>query len=255
LTKPDMANTTISVNRFSMRPKRRKLISVIKPPLSDYTKFAKKLDKDFGAGKIRSVTYAVEFSDGNTRVSSYGDLDVIKINKALSLINNQALDETLARNYASEDLKFLGLTIMQFAPSLRSLFSAYGIRTCLDYGCGRAGAWKNPAFKESFGLDRLILYDPYVPEYNTLTDSKVDAVIACDVAEHIPPHRLSEFFRRMFLRARKLVVFTFCSRPSSKFFSDGTDPHVSKYPMWWWEQESKKHNIRGIPVVILENQA
>lgn len=154
------------------------------------------------------------------------------------------------------DKNFLGLSILNYATSIRKLLTATDSRTMLDFGCGRGEAYKSPhKLYKQLGLPRhaVTLYDPVFMPTAVLPVGQFDLVVCSDVLEHIPEHEVDEFVARLFSYAKKAVWASVCCRPAKKFFPDGRNLHVTvrDYP-WWNDRFCAANRDPGLAFVLVE---
>lgn len=153
---------------------------------------------------------------------------------------------------------FGGLTLAKFSEPVCKSLKAFQIKTVLDFGSGKGVSWeKDPLLAELKNNLKVSLYDPGVPEHDTLPDGPFDAVLAFDVLEHVPEDEIAGTLKDIFTRATKLVLMSFCPRGSKKKLpSTGEDVHVTQRDREWWERRISSANVsHGGPTVwfLLEN--
>jgi hypothetical protein len=73
-----------------------------------------------------------------------------------------------------------------------------------DFGCGKGLQYTKFKYHEELGV-MPTLYDPGVPEYDTLPEGIFDGVYSTDVMEHIPKEQIPETFETIFEKAEKFV--------------------------------------------------
>lgn len=153
------------------------------------------------------------------------------------------------------DGKFAGGTIVYYANMIRAFCRFYDVNTALDYGCGKATPYKfEQPLSEFIGVD-VDLYDPFVPEHNTLDKRKnYDAIWSIDVLEHIPEDEIEHVLSYIYDHAKKLVFLSFCNRDAKKTFPDGTNVHVLQRSRVWWEDKLQEINKKQIPTILIETQ-
>jgi hypothetical protein len=147
----------------------------------------------------------------------------------------------LYREMAASDQNFHGLTILQHAEQIGKLIKTHKVKTLLDYGCGRADAYRSP-FKvwDAWGLkwSNVALYDPAFERYERLPDRRFDMVLCSDVLEHVPEEDVERFIVDLFDHAKVLVWASVCCRPAKKTFPQtGENLHVTVKSFEWWREK------------------
>jgi hypothetical protein len=138
---------------------------------------------------------------------------------------------------AARGASFFGLSVLQHETSIRSFAEAMGVKSVLDFGCGRGDAYGAPYFMHRrLGVpdDGLTLYDPAFQELAAPPVGEHDLVICSDVLEHVPKHEVDEFVAVLFSHARRGVWASVCCRLAKKAFDDGRNLHVTVRPFSWW---------------------
>ena len=120
----------------------------------------------------------------------------------------------------------------------------HSCKTLLDYGSGQGKLYTDDfcnlsdklkcKIQDHWKLDEVHLYEPAIKEFEVLPDKKFDAVICTDVLEHIPKADLGWVLEEMFARADKLLFLNIATYPALKTFADGTNVHVSLFPVKDW---------------------
>ena len=122
--------------------------------------------------------------------------------------------------------------------------NAYGLKTLLDYGCGKATL--STALKAKYGLD-VDKYDPCVPEYSDHPTKTYQGVICNDMMEHIEPELLDGVFQDIRNLSSLLVYMKIGICPSNKTLADGRNAHLIIESSEWWKERITKAGF-----VILE---
>lgn len=151
---------------------------------------------------------------------------------------------------------FHGLSILQHADSIGKMVRMTRAKTLLDFGCGRADAYRSPhKVWHQWGLARadVTLYDPAFNRDNVLPTGKFDIVVCSDVLEHIPEEEVDAFIDRLAGYARHGLWASVCCRPAKKKFADGTNLHVTVRPYdWWWQKISAAATRHNIGFLLIE---
>tara|TARA_R110002124_G_scaffold163888_1_gene331264 strand:+ start:310 stop:963 length:654 start_codon:yes stop_codon:yes gene_type:complete len=157
-----------------------------------------------------------------------------------------------------EESKFRGISLVPFAIDLYDLIRFNKCKSIIDYGCGKAIAYKEN-FKEIdpkkkipnftvplhkwWGVDELSLYDPGVPEHSKLPTKKADLVICTDVLEHIPEEDLDWVIREICRLSNSSVFINVSCMDALKTFTTGKykgeNVHVSVFDNEWWVKKVK----------------
>ena len=104
----------------------------------------------------------------------------------------------------------------------------------LDYGCGKAEGYLDYKHHEHWGI-MPSLYDPAIPEYETLPEGQFDGVISFDVLEHIPKEQIPETFQIIFSKAKKFVFLGIATASAKAVLPNGENAHCTVEPIGWWE--------------------
>jgi hypothetical protein len=128
----------------------------------------------------------------------------------------------------------------------------------LEYGCGRSVHWHTKV--KIYGPDKekitmgeylgsnlggFYRYDPFHPIYKVRPPSKADAVIVCDVLEHIPIKELPGVLKdiNQHTRVGGEVFITIPENPAKCTFMDGENMHCTLMSNKEWKEILTK-NIR-----------
>lgn len=120
-----------------------------------------------------------------------------------------------------------GTSGLKWARLVMDICAEKGLKTVLDYGCGKG------TLKRSIdGLD-VREYDPCIPGKDTPPEP-ADLVVCTDVLEHIEPECLDgvlDDLKRLTLHCGVLVAAT---RKAKKTLPDGRNAHLIVEPKEWW---------------------
>lgn len=113
----------------------------------------------------------------------------------------------------------------------------------LDFGCGKGYAYKKRYVHRLWDTTKIIMYDIGIPSYEKKPQlGEFNAVISCDVLEHIPEEQLDEVFNYWYSGPNMKFVFcTIAGYPARAKLSDGTNAHVTLRPRDWWVKKIKEH--------------
>ena len=153
---------------------------------------------------------------------------------------------------------FDGRSLKKFIRLLNGLIKTNRSETLLDYGSGQ-GMLYGPHFAVLTGLiDKPLadywgvdvdLYEPGLPEHESLPDKLYDAVICTDVLEHIPESDLGWVIDEILERSSKFAFLNIATFPALKTFKDGTNVHVSVFsPNIWLDLLAQKDSKTPIYV-------
>ena len=120
------------------------------------------------------------------------------------------------------------------------LVQDWNAESLLDFGCGKAEGYLEYKHHEHWGI-MPSLYDPAIPEYQTLPEGTFDGVISFDVMEHIPKEQIPETFDQIFSRADKFVFLGIATSPAEAVLPNGDNAHCTVEPIGWWEEMVHKH--------------
>lgn len=102
----------------------------------------------------------------------------------------------------------------------------------LDYGCGKGVILSH--LKEKYPNIKCVGYDPAVPMFERLNQSKFDCVFSNDVLEHIEPDFLKNVLEHINSKAIKYVWLRIDTRPARKTLPDGRNAHLILENQDWW---------------------
>lgn len=118
--------------------------------------------------------------------------------------------------------------------TVRSLITAYGASSVLDYGCGAGTLGASLRADPPRGV-RIDEYDPAIKGKDA-PPQFADLVVCTDVLEHIEPECLDAVLEHLRMLARKAIFAVIATRPASKTMSDGRNAHLIIEPGEWWER-------------------
>ena len=134
---------------------------------------------------------------------------------------------------------FGGYSLVTFIHEIGYLIKHGNITTAVDYGCGKARAWKNYDLKRLWNLQEVQLYDPGVEQF-AKRPTACDLVICTDVMEHVPEDVVDEVLQDVCSLANKAVFFNISTQPASKKLVDGSNAHATVRPRRWWQEKLSK---------------
>jgi hypothetical protein len=124
-----------------------------------------------------------------------------------------------------------GVASIGYAPLVREIMDATGVRSISDYGAGKQNLKKalHNLGKTNF---EYFPYDPAFPEYGE--PRKADLVCCIDVLEHIEPDYLQNVLRDLRAITTRLGLFSVATGPAQKVLADGRNAHLIQKPTSWW---------------------
>ncbi|AXQ68676.1 methyltransferase [Caulobacter phage CcrPW] len=108
-----------------------------------------------------------------------------------------------------------------------------GVRTILDYGCGKA------SFGEWTPGDYVVL--PYDPVTYPGERPACGMVVCLDVMEHIEPDCLDSVLRHIRSKAERGAFFVIAMRPAQKTLADGRNAHLIVEDAKFWINKLHEH--------------
>lgn len=138
---------------------------------------------------------------------------------------------------------FRGREAQKHFAKIGRLVLATGARTLLDYGCGKGEQYQPPlSLQEAWGVE-VACYDPGVERFAVIPEGTFDAVICCDVMEHLPEQHVDEILRDVLSRARLFAFLSIATMPASKTLPDGRNCHLTVKPESWWREQIETARI------------
>ena len=114
-----------------------------------------------------------------------------------------------------------GCSSSKWATSIIDLAKQFGIKTILDYGCGK-GLLRT--LGDSYDVT---LFDPFVEEFKQRPKDNYQLVICTDVMEHTEPQFTNEIISDIFYYSNYLVFFNIAVTPAVKTLPDGRNTHIN----------------------------
>jgi len=121
--------------------------------------------------------------------------------------------------------KFKGYSLKENLSFIDNIIKTNNINSIIDYGCGKAMAYKDYPFEKK-KID-IFLYDPYFLKYRKLPKKKFELLICTDVMEHIQKNEIENTLIKMNNYSSKNLYFSICTRPAKKILPDGQNAHVT----------------------------
>lgn len=165
---------------------------------------------------------------------------------------------------------FDGRSLKDHVNAIRAGVEMCGLRTILDYGCGKATGYDKAhmtlpdgralhGLKEIWGVDDIRLYDPGYEPYSELPTGTFDGVVCTDVLEHCPEEDIGWIVDELFGFAEKFMFATVACYPARKKLPGGENAHVTlKGPGWWIDRidaaAAKRPQVRYVMRLYLPEQ-
>ena len=142
--------------------------------------------------------------------------------------------EEYKKYHAELNTNYPGNNLKPQLHHIKDLVKDTKAESLLDFGCGKGLQYTKYNHHEDLGI-MPALYDPAVPEYDTLPDGPFDGIISTDVMEHIPKEQIPETFDKIFSRANKFVFLGIATAPANAILPNGDNAHCTVEPISWWE--------------------
>ena len=131
-----------------------------------------------------------------------------------------------------------GKAAYALAPWVLTLTKETGVRSILDYGCGK-GTLK-PALLALDPDIRVVEYDPAVPGKDA-DPQPCELVVCIDVLEHIEPDCLRDVLTHIQQVGLAGAMFVIDTKPSGKTLADGRNTHLIVEDQLWWEETLSRY--------------
>jgi hypothetical protein len=135
---------------------------------------------------------------------------------------------------------FLGESIVPYVFEIKNIIKNSNIKTCIDYGCGKAQAWTVYNLQRLFVLEGVTRYDPGVVKYSKKPQIPADLVLCIDVLEHVPEECVDEVLEEICSLSKKVIFLNISTRTATKILTDGSNAHTTVKPQEWWQAKIDK---------------
>lgn len=122
----------------------------------------------------------------------------------------------------------------RWAEHVRYFVEREGIRSVLDYGCGKA------SLAEALSNITITCYDPAIPKYS-VPPLPHEFVVCTDVLEHVEPECIEDVLKDLERLTLKKIFFVVSLTRAIKSLPDGRNTHVLLRPPSWWVGRLEKH--------------
>lgn len=135
---------------------------------------------------------------------------------------------------------FAGMSTLDWADDIGAMLKEHGCVSVLDYGSGKGRQYTEAKIHEKWGVPMPTLYDPGAGinagmfEFINNSTDRYDAVICCDVLEHLEGKELLRVVGDVLSLANRAAFFAVSCRPAKKLLPDGRNCHLTIQPPTWW---------------------
>lgn len=158
--------------------------------------------------------------------------------------NNDWIDQ-YKQFHADQNTNYPGNNLKPQLQHILDLIKDMKPETLLDFGCGKGQQYYKWKHHEDMGI-MPTLYDPAVPEFETLPDGPFDGIISTDVLEHIPEEQIPETINMITKRADKFVFLAIATSPAIAILPNGKNAHCTRKPISWWTEMYEKYSYKRV---------
>jgi hypothetical protein len=150
---------------------------------------------------------------------------------------------------------FPGQSLTEHVGELMRIVREFGVRTMLDYGCGKAMLYRPvndirlgdgrtfSCVQELLGVEAC-LYDPAYLPYRERPQGRYDLVVCTDVLEHCAEEDLPWIIDDLFAYAGKALYANIACYPAKKTLPSGENAHCTVRGADWWEAHIRSCALR-----------
>ncbi|MGI0011869.1 MAG: methyltransferase domain-containing protein [Nitrososphaera sp.] len=145
-----------------------------------------------------------------------------------------------------------GAGSFRWGESIVQLCQQFGVKTILDYGCGKGTL--GPILADKV---QLTLYDPFVDSFKERPVNKDFGLIVCtDVMEHIEVDKTRDVLTDIFYYTKFLVFFNIALTLARKKLPSGRNTHINiKTANEWARMLMQYFNVVSAHVNLLPNNS
>ena len=130
---------------------------------------------------------------------------------------------------------------LTWIPAIIDVMKTNGLKSLLDYGCGKGDL--RPVLAERASFIDVREYDPAIPGKSKMPEP-ADVVCCLDVMEHIEPEFLEAVLAHIAGLTRRCCIMRVALIPAHKTLPDGRNAHIIlESPEWWTEKISRHFRI------------
>ena len=144
-------------------------------------------------------------------------------------------------------------TLSKYFLGVRDVCKNFNVKSVFDYGCGKGIQYSNqifikdeynkryPSLHDLWGVNQISFWDPGFEQTVYPRGEKFDAVICCDVLEHIDSADIETWVvDTLFNHAKKVLYVTTTSLKAKAILPNNENAHATVRPVIWWENLFKK---------------
>ena len=137
----------------------------------------------------------------------------------------------------------IGEQVMYWVWNIQDLSMEHENVIIQDFGCGKAWPYRKRFIHRLWNAEKILLHDFAIPEYEKRPEvGDFNAIVSCDVLEHIPEEELDEVFQYWYSNPNMKFVFcTIAGYPARATLDDGRNAHVTLKPKEWWIEKIRKY--------------
>jgi methyltransferase family protein len=128
-----------------------------------------------------------------------------------------------------------GKTASRYIAQVRDIARKFGVRTLLDYGCG-----KGVVRRSLMGEFEIRGYDPAITGLDQVP-TPAEMIVCIDVLEHVEPDCLNSVLAHIAGLMQRIGLITIATQASSKRLPDGTNCHRIVEDCEWWIARLSEH--------------